>query len=99
MISFEECQEIGRKNREEKEALNKKMAEIRNVELRKMGVNPDNQKNVKPKYDHPSMPDDGLVLILYIVSMAASLIFKDFWIAWIVLTIAYGKFVSRHDND
>ena len=99
MMSFEECQELGRKMKTEKEELNKKMSQIRNDELRKMGINPDDKKTAKPKYDHPSMPEDGMITFLYIVFMIASLIFNDFWIPWVILTIAYGKFITRHDND
>lgn len=99
MMSFEECQELGRKMKAEKEELNKKMSQIRDGELRKMGINPDDKKIVQPKYDHPSMPEDGLITFLYIVLMITSLIFNDFWIPWIILTITYGKFITRHDND
>lgn len=99
MMSFEECQEMGRRIREEERQRNERMAKIRDDELRKKGINPDAQKNIKPKYDHPSMPEDGFVTFLYIAAMIGSLIFKDFWIAWIALSIAYGKFITRHDND
>lgn len=99
MLSFEQCQEMGRKIREEEKQRNEELARIRNEELKKMGVNPDVQKHEKTKYDHPCMPEDGTVIILYIVAMAASLIFKDFWILWIALTAAFGKFITRHDKD
>jgi hypothetical protein len=99
MMSFEECQEWGKKVKEEKEELNKKMVRIRENELRKMGINPDNQRVIKQKYDHPSMPEDGAVTFLYLVCMIGSLIFKDFWIPWFILTVLYGKFITRHDND
>ena len=99
MISLEECQAIGEKNREEERKRNENMAKIRNDELRRLGVNVDAQPSVKPQYDHPSMPEDGFVTVLYIVGMIASLIFKDFWIPWLILTAGYGKFISRRDND
>ena len=99
MMSFEECQEWGRRRQQEKESLRQKQEQIHREELRKRGVNPDVQQIVKPKYDHPSMPEDSFVTVLYIIGMVGSLIFKDFWIAWIGLTAAYGKFITRHDND
>lgn len=103
MMSFEECQEWGRRMRAEKEVFEKKQMEIRNRELRKQGIEPSTKKSIVSKkpheYDHPSTPDDGFVTFLYIIGMIASLIFKDFWIPWIMLTIAYGKFITRHDND
>ena len=99
MMSFEECQEWGRKRQREQEVLMKKQEQIHRNELIKLGINPDSQQSMKPKYDHPSTPDDGFVTVLYIIGMVASLIFKDFWILWIGLTIAYSKFITRHDND
>ena len=99
MMSFEECQEWGRKRQQEKEELNTRMSKIRDDELRKNGIDPEAYKNIKPKYDHPSMPEDGFVTFLYIAAMIGSLIFKDFWIVWMGLTAAYGKFITRHDND
>jgi hypothetical protein len=103
MMSFEECQEWGRRMRAEKEAFEKKQMEIRNNELRKQGIDPSTMKPIASKkpheYDHPSMPDDGFVTFSYIIGMIASLIFTQWYIAWFGLTIAYSKFITRHDND
>ena len=103
MMSFEECQEWGRRMRAEKEEFEKKQMEIRRNEFIKKGINPDSCNPIPQKkpweYDHPSTPNDGFVTFLYIVGMIGSLIFKDFWIPWIILSIAYGKFITRHDND
>ena len=99
MMSFEECQEWGKRMRAEKEAFNKKQEEIRMAELKKNGIDPETLNVPEPKWDHPCTPDDGFVTVLYVIGMIASLIFNDFWIAWIVLTAAYGKFITRHDND
>ena len=99
MMSFEECQELGRRRRQEKEELRKRQEQIHREELIKRGINLDVQQFTKPKYDHPSTPDDGFITVLYVIGMVASLIFKDFWIAWIGLTILYSKFITRHDND
>lgn len=99
MMSFEECQEWGRKIREEREELNRKNKIIRQEELRKMGIDINTQKSPPPKYDHPCTPDDGFITILYIVGMIASFIFTQWYVAWFGLTIAYVKFITRHDND
>ena len=99
MMSFEEAQAMGKRIREEEQRRFEMRKKIRDDELRKMGINPDTQKFIKPKHDHPGTPEDGFVAILYIIGMVGSLIFKDFWIAWIILTICYGKFITRHDND
>lgn len=99
MMSFEECQEMGRRIREEEQKRNRRMETIRKDQLIKRGISVDNKKTTKPKYDHPSTPDDGFVTFVYIAAMIGSLIFKSFWMIWIVLSVAYGMFITRHDND
>ena len=98
MMSFEEAQAMGKRIREEQQRNFEIRKKIRDDELRKQGINPDVQI-IKPKYDHPSTPENGFVTVLYIVGMVASLLFKDFLIPWIGLTILYSKFITRHDND
>jgi hypothetical protein len=72
---------------------------VRNNELKKTGIKLDDQKASEPKHEHVGMPEDGFVTLLYIAAMIASLIFKEFWLIWIALSAAYGKFITRHDND
>lgn len=99
MMSFEECQKWGRKIRDEKESLRIQNEKIHREKLIKMGINPDLQEPVEVKYDHPLAPSDGVITALYIIGMIGCLIFKDFWIPWIILTILYGKLITRHDNN
>ena len=99
MMSFEECQAWGKKRREEKAALEAKCAEIRKQEMIKQGINPDSQNTPAPKYEHPAMPGQVMMTILFIVGYIGSFIFKDWWIPWIILTVLLGKYLSRHDND
>ena len=99
MLSFEEYQKMGRKAEEEKKARQEYLSNIHNEKLKTIGINPSLQNSNKPKYDHPSTPDDSLVTILYIAAMAVSMLFKGFVVLWIVLTLLYVNFISRHDND
>ena len=99
MISFEEAQAMGKRIREEEERIKKMLDETRKSELRKQGIDPDAWKPVKPRHDHPSTPDDGFITALYIAGMVGSLIFNDFWAGWILLTILYVKFITRHNKD
>lgn len=99
MISFEEAQEMGKRIRAEEKRIFEMRKKTRDEELRKMGIDPDTRKHTKPKHDHPSTPDDGFITVLYIIGMVGSLIFKDFWVAWIGLTILYSRFITRHNND
>ena len=84
-----------RKAEEERENNQKKW---RNDYLKSIGVNPD-ANHTEEKHDRIGTPENSIVTILYIIGMVVSLMFKDFWIAWIGLTAAYGKFITRHDNN
>lgn len=99
MLSFEDYKEIARRVNESKKEREELLKKWRYEELREMGIDPDKQEHVKEKYDRPGTPDDGFVTILYVIVMVASLIFKDFWIIWICITIAYFKFITRHYDD
>ena len=98
MMSFEEAQEWGKKRRAEEAARNARLANIRNEELRKIGVDPNAQQS-KCQYEHPCMPSSGAMTILFIAGYIGCFLFKSWWVGWIVLTILLGKYISRHDND
>jgi hypothetical protein len=99
MMSFEECQEMGRKIREERAMMDAKCKEICRQQRIKQGLPPDLPQAPTPKYEHMAMPGEGIVIVLFIVGYLGSLIFKNWWIAWIILTVLLGKFITRHDND
>ena len=99
MLSFEEYQEMGRQARERERQRQDLLEQVRREELKKRGINLDEQTPMKLRYDHPCTPDDGFVTVLYIIGMIVSLIFKDFLMLWFVLTIGYVKFITRHYND
>ena len=99
MLSIEEYQKIGKQNREEEIKRKEFLAKIREDELKQKGIIPNTQASARPKYDHPCMPDDGFVTVLYIIGMIASLIFTQWYVAWFGLSVAYFKFITRHDND
>ena len=99
MMTFEEGQEMGRKMREKEAARKKELEEIRRKWLIEQGIDPASYEVPPEKWDHPCTPDDGFVTFIYIVAMIAVMIFKDFWIAWIMFTLGYVKFITRHDND
>jgi len=52
---------------------------------------PPEPKPPQPKYRSPNSIDPTAALILYIVVMVGGLIFKDWWIIWIVATVIYFK--------
>ena len=99
MMSFEECQEWSRKRREEKAALEAKCREIGRQERIQRGLSPERPQVPKEKWDHPCMPDDGFVTFLYVLGMIVCLMFNQWYIGWFALTVWYGMFISRHNND
>lgn len=48
------------------------------------------------RYDHPNSLENDEATILWIVVMAIATIFKGNWIIWIVATIIWRKYITRH---
>lgn len=54
-------------------------------------------RKCNPKYmDKPGTMANGTALLFYIATMVGGCIFKDRYIIWIVATIVYVKFRTRH---
>lgn len=54
-------------------------------------------RKCNPKYmDKPGTMENGTALLFYIATMVGGCIFKDGYIIWIVATIVYVKFRTRH---
>ena len=49
----------------------------------------------KQKYRKPKTIPDGEATLLYIVVLIGSLIFKDWWIIWIIATFMWLKNINR----
>ena len=47
-------------------------------------------------YDHPSSLENDEATILWIVVMAIATIFKGNWVIWIVATIIWRRYITRH---
>ncbi len=47
-------------------------------------------------YDHPNTMEDSSAIILYIVVMLGGVIFIDRWLIWIVATVIFVRFITRH---
>jgi hypothetical protein len=96
MLSFEECQEMGKRIREEEKKRNERIENIRKEELRKQGIDPDAYKNVKPQYDSPYALENGPATILWLVVAIGALIFKDGWMISVIATFVWLKYITRH---
>lgn len=97
MLSLEEYQEMGKKLREEKEALNKRCAEIRRDELKKQGVIIEEKEHkFHGDCDSPYAMENSTATILYIITMVGGSIFTDRILIWIFATIIWFNHISRH---
>lgn len=48
--------------------------------------------------DHPSTMENSTATVLWIVAMIASLLFKGGWVLCILETVAWWKFITRHNK-
>ena len=62
----------------------------------------DEKKGPKPSiddfknYDHPNSLENDEATIIWIVVMAVATIFKGNWIIWIIATIVWRRYITRH---
>lgn len=55
-----------------------------------------NSENPFANYDHPNSLENDEATILWVVVMAIATVFKGNWIIWIVATIIWRKYITRH---
>lgn len=103
MIKFEDMIKKREKHKEEERELQRKLNRMRIEELRVKGIEPmfDEGGNSlvppkKPTYDHPNTMENSTATVLWIVVMLVGSIFKGNWVIWIVATIIWLKFITRH---
>lgn len=97
MISYEEQRkifdEVEKKSKERKE----KRDQERLKELAYKGIVPPDPNTYPKKYcDHPNTMENSTATVLWIVVMLVGSIFKGNWVIWIVATIIWLKFITRH---
>jgi hypothetical protein len=100
MTSFEEMQKIGAQRREEKRKNEERWASIRSQELLKMGIQTEvsNNKDIHGDCDHINSFENSSATIIYILVMIFGSIFNSRWLIWIVATLVFSNFISRHDD-
>ena len=96
MMSFEECQEWGKRRREERELLNRKIEQIHQEELRKIGINPNTQEHIQPKIDLVYSLENGGATVLWLIVAIGALIFNGGWILSIIATGVWFNYITRH---
>ena len=100
MLSFEQYQKQGEKNREFKEHIDTHLGEIRNQELKKMGVELTDNSEECDSYnecDSVYAIGNGAATILYLFVMISGAIFNDKLLIWIMATIIWMCHIYRYN--
>ena len=100
MPTFDEMQEAMKPYREERKRNEEKYRKMREEEWKKQGLVPYTSDKSKNDFhgdgDHPSTMENSTATVLWLVVMAVGTIFKGNWVIWIVATIIWFRFVTRH---
>lgn len=95
-ISHEEIREIFDEVDKKFAERDKKRAEERCRELERLGITPISAP--KKHFDHPNTMENSTATFFWIVSLAIGAIFKSAWAIWIVSTVIWWKFITRHND-
>ena len=97
MPTCDEMNEWREKWKKECEERDKKYYEIWLKELKEQGLEPwDSSQTPEEYYDHPNTMENSTATILWIVVMIVGTIFKGNFAIWIIATIIWWKFITRH---
>jgi hypothetical protein len=85
---------------EQEKELNEFLDEIKKRdeerEREKVAQKQQNSENLFANCDHPNSLENDEATILWIVVMAVATIFKGNWIIWIIATIIWRRYITRH---
>lgn len=105
MITFDDMIKEHEKHKEEEKEFQRKLNRLRIKDLRDKGLEPmfDEDGNSlvppkKPTYDHPNTMENSTATFFWIVAMVVGAIFKGNWVIWIISTIVWARFITRHDR-
>lgn len=99
MPTVEEMRKYTEKRKKEREEFNKRLDEIRLKELEAKGLKPFDESKAPNKYcDHPNTIENSTATFFYAIVMLVGSIFKGNWVIWIIATIIWAKFITRHDK-
>lgn len=99
MPTYEEMRKYTEKSKKEREEFKKKLEESRFKELEARGIKPFDKSQVPKKYcDHPNTMENSTATFFYIIAMLVGSIFKGNWVIWIIATVIWAKFITRHDE-
>ena len=99
MIKFEDIKKEQEKYQKEREEHRKKIDAMRDEEWNRIGVCPiENKDPPKEWCDHPNTIENSTATVLWIVVMVVGSIFKGSWMIWLIATVIWSKFITRHDK-
>lgn len=80
--------------------LNDFLEEIKKKDERQAQEKASQRQNVQENFfencDHPNSLENDEATILWIVVMAVATIFKGNWLIWIIATIIWRRYITRH---
>lgn len=99
MPTYEEMNEWREKWKKERAEFNAHLEELRLKDLKEKGLKPFDESQVPQKYcDHPNTMENSTATVLWIIVMLVGSIFKCNWAIWIIATVIWAKFITRHDK-
>ncbi|MEE1085004.1 MAG: hypothetical protein UH850_14855 [Paludibacteraceae bacterium] len=99
MPTYEEMEEWRKKWKKEREEFEKELEEKRRKRWEEDGIKPfEAGPPPKKRCDHPNTMEDSTATVVWIVVMLVGSIFKGNWAIWIIATVVWAKFITRHDR-
>ncbi len=99
MVTLEDIRKENEKHKKEREEQKKKIDALWEEEYKRRGVWPiENKEPPKQTWDHPNTMENSTATLFYIVVMLVGSIFKGNWMIWIIATVVWAKFITRHNK-
>lgn len=106
MPTYEEMQKLIKQHQKERESFEEHLKELRRQEFAKQGLklietNKSEQERKKDFHgdcDSPYTMENSTATILWIVVMVVGSIFKGNWVIWIISTVIWARFITRHNK-
>ena len=86
------------RERELREYIKKTNEEWEAKKRAKQELKPKIEQNPFENCDHPNSLENDEATIIWIVVMAVATIFKGNWIIWIIATIIWRRYITRHEK-
>jgi hypothetical protein len=104
MMDLKDYQKIAKESKQVIDDIHKQRDEIQRQELMKRGITimettpEERATNFHGDCDHPNTLENGTATLLYIVVMLVGAIFHDRIGIWVITSIIYFNFITRHWN-